>query len=86
MNSSLCSPSRLRRNGEREAASFLAEVFSREVDDCPQGWNSPLQFGMSEDEVLELLGKPDEVITRVPQVPITDEVSDIDGVKRPPWS
>ncbi len=61
----------------------LAEVFREKLMIVPKVGIGPLQFGMSEDEVLELLGKPDEVITRVPQVPITDEVSDIDGVKRP---
>ncbi len=56
----------------------LAEVFREKLMIVPKVGIGPLQFGMSEDEVLELLGKPDEVITRVPQVPITDEVSDID--------
>lgn len=62
----------------------LADVFREKLMIVPKVGIGPLQFGMSEEDVLELLGTPDEVITRVPQVPITDETVDVDGVKRPP--
>lgn len=62
----------------------LAEVFREKLMIVPKVGIGPLQFGMSEEDVLELLGTPDEVITSVPQVPITDETIDVDGRKRPP--
>lgn len=62
----------------------LAEVFQEKLTIVPKVGIGPLQFGMSEGDVLELFGTPDEVITSVPQVPITDETNDINGWKRPP--
>ncbi len=62
----------------------LVEVFREKLIIAPEVGLGPLQFGMSETEVLELLGTPDEVVTRVPLIPNADEVSEINGEKRPP--
>jgi outer membrane lipoprotein-sorting protein len=62
----------------------LAEVFREKLIIAPKIGLGPLRFGMSENEVLELLGTPDDVITRVPMVPNADEVGEVDGKKRPP--
>jgi len=43
----------------------------------------PLKFGMSKAEIIRLLGKPDSENIHVPKVTVTDDTSEVDGIKRP---
>ena len=43
----------------------------------------PLRFGMSMAEIVRLLGKPDSEDIHVPDVPVSDDTVEVDGIERP---
>jgi hypothetical protein len=60
------------------------ELFSMPLVVTPNVGVGPLKFGTSRAEILRLLGKPDSEHVHVPNFPITDKTSSVDGKERPP--
>jgi hypothetical protein len=60
------------------------ELFAEPLVLVPLKGAGPLQFGTSEAEILQLLGKPDKVTAIKPEIPISDEITQVGDQPRPP--